>query len=452
MRVCPACGIVAPSQAERCAGCGVVIAQLPAVEAAATVDAMWVRVECTYRCPGCGADTPLDHLELEPKVECGRCGQIRALDPASWGPAIRHAHDVADLGRPVHAATTLGRYNPYAFLTLTSPFALGEGAAPPDAATAPVTVARVRAAPGHPPCAACHAPLTALSSGGGHLTTQCPRCGEAAMYANRPGLYAPLQAVLAEEQRVDRPAAKVEAAMWSAPVTLRCGSCNTALQPVAGQPQVQCGYCRTVSRIPDRARRRVFNDLTARPWWILFSDRSPTRDALEGIAAAIDQRSPQSAPWRSVLGGKAIGRGMVGILLGLVALVAAAAITAITWSGVPTELDGWALFAASGVLLPLFGVVFSVSGLVTLLGWRRLARVGEVIAIEVRRAEGRSVSYLSLANVTGTEQERRAKSFSEERIAPGKRWLAAVDPSTPAGRMHLLEPIEWFTLPLRRVR
>ena len=60
---------------------------------------------------------------------------------------------------------------------------------------------------------------------------------------------------------------------------------------------------------------------------------------------------------------------------------------------------------------------------------------------------------MSLVNVgEAVGKEHRAKSFTEESIAPGKRWLAAIDPSAPAGRVHLLEPIEWFTLPMRPVR
>ncbi len=446
MRVCPACGIIAPTELQSCAGCGVVISQLPEASASGSVDAMWVRVECTYKCPSCGADSPLDHLELEPKVECSKCGQIRNLDASSWGAVVRLAHDVADLGRPVHASTTLGAYNHYAFLAVKVPFAVAEGNVAEPSVASPVTVSRVRAAPGHPPCPSCHAPLNANASGGGHLATQCSRCGESAMYSVRPGLYTPLQAVLADEQRVDRPAAKMESTMWAGPITLRCASCNTQLQPIAGQPQLPCSYCRTICRIPDRARRRVYNDITARPWWMLFGNRSPTRDALEGIAALLDERNEPSANWRAVLGGQAIGRGMVGLLLGFVSMIAGAAATAITWEGVPTEPEDWAIFAVCGVLLPLLGLLGVILGLRSLLGWRALARTGEVIAIEIRKTDGRGVTF---AHAGKANEERRATAFKEQAIPRGKRWIAAVDRSS---RMHLLEPVEWFELPMRVLR
>jgi hypothetical protein len=40
---------------------------------------------------------PLNHLDVDGGVLCGRCGLDQAFDVSAWQKALRHAHAVAEM-------------------------------------------------------------------------------------------------------------------------------------------------------------------------------------------------------------------------------------------------------------------------------------------------------------------------------------------------------------------
>src|SRR5512135_1202667 len=112
LALCPSCGAAWPLERDRCGVCG---ASAPAIAAPLALDARWARLECQFRCTGCGASSPLERLDAS-SAECAHCGLAHAVDTRIFGKILPLAHDVVDLAGAdpaVRSSELLQRDNPY---------------------------------------------------------------------------------------------------------------------------------------------------------------------------------------------------------------------------------------------------------------------------------------------------------------------------------------------------
>jgi hypothetical protein len=197
---------------------------------------------------------------------------------SSWGPALAFAHAVGDLagpspeGRHPHPTLWIGSENPHARCGDTRTF---------EQVTA--RVLSVDAAPGHPVCHSCHAPLAASVTGPGAVATRCPGCGATATYAIADAardLYPAVVAAIADEHRTDRPRAQVSATEAGV-VALSCPSCGGPLTLGEGGRVQTCSFCKAMCVVPARSLTRARSETPAPDvWWILFQGPSDERRAL----------------------------------------------------------------------------------------------------------------------------------------------------------------------------
>jgi hypothetical protein len=209
--------------------------------------------------------SPLLTIDLGGQVECLRCGLVQAFDVAQWTDALDFAHGVADVSGPNPEGA-----NPMAFggsiagrsrhaqigITFTSSTKTQNGLIMDARGTRKHTLATT-VSPGHPLCPTCKAPLEASVDPGGGAKTRCGRCGEEATYVmppNAAAIYAPLRAVLANEQRTDKPVARTKAE--GGVENAMCPRCGGSLPAGAGVEIIKCPYCNVTARVPGRLARR----------------------------------------------------------------------------------------------------------------------------------------------------------------------------------------------------
>ena len=204
---------------------------------------------------------------------CLYCGLEQVFEIVRWREALEHAHAIGDLFRDVHA---WGLDNPARTI-----------------GTAQVGVARmtpgdnglvISACPGHPLCAACHAPLDVDVTPVGDCSVVCPGCGEKATYALPTGvgfMSRGLRTVIGAEHRTDRPPVRVDVSDGTATVALACPHCGAPVTPTSDSRLVTCGACKTACRVPDRTWWRLRGGNPAsESMWLLFSGVSPRREEL----------------------------------------------------------------------------------------------------------------------------------------------------------------------------
>jgi hypothetical protein len=147
----------------------------------------------------------------------------------------------------------------------------------------PKTV-RLRAAPEHPRDPETGQPLTFALLSEWELRATLPATGLSRTYKTpKPSLpmVAPIAAILSEEYRSDQATAAVAQSPTGVAI-LQCPSCGGTLRTEPGRRAVDCPFCRTRCRIPERLRyvtssHNVFTE----PWWILFFGPSKMRQSLE---------------------------------------------------------------------------------------------------------------------------------------------------------------------------
>lgn len=282
MRVCPGCGVIAPFSRTSCNVCQAAFAPQP-LEVPGRVGTMLFACihSADFACNACGQRSPLLTIDLSGQVECLRCGLVQAFDTVQWTDALGFAHGVADMTGPTQDPIAMRSRHAQLGLQFTSSTKTQNGLVMDARGTRKHTLATA-VSPGHPLCTACKAPLDAQLDPSGQAHTRCPRCGDQASYSLPPNattIYAPLRAVLANEQRTDKPVARTVAAAGGVE-SAACPQCGGALQAGAGAEILKCVYCNVTSRVPGRLARRqrsAGEPAKMAPIWILVDGPSPNR-------------------------------------------------------------------------------------------------------------------------------------------------------------------------------
>jgi hypothetical protein len=291
LRVCGGCGTIAPLHRQGCAVCNTPFGPATGMAAGGEGFAVWARVhESDFVCRGCGLRSPIP-LGFGPEAECLRCGLRQAFPEGQWEKGVAAAHAVADLcgpdpeGRFPDSRAPVGAKNPHRTVGLEHTFLEHtESSTIIDGGGMRQLSLRVKASPGHPLCTRCRAPLNVQLDGRGNAQTVCGRCGERAVYALPAGAgeKAPrLRAVIGEEYRTDRPAAKIGAVDAAGVAAMTCPSCGAGLPVNRGDELATCAFCKTTSRIARRAWGRPSGEAPPfEPFWMLLEGPSPKRAAL----------------------------------------------------------------------------------------------------------------------------------------------------------------------------
>jgi hypothetical protein len=348
IRVCPGCGVIAPLARTTCVCCNTPFGAAPPVAPGGAGTAVFARVhESDFECRGCGLRSPIP-LTFEGEAECLRCGLRQAFAEGQWEEAVAVAHAVADLtgpdpeGRFRGAGGSIAATNPRKTLGVEHTRAEStQSTTIIDGGGMKRLTLRISVSPGHPLCAACHAPLAIALDGRGNAQTT--RCGDRATYTlpARTAEKAPmLRAVLSAEQRTDQPVAKIDAVDAAGVAAIRCPSCGAALAATAGAELATCQYCRTTARIARRAWVRASGAAPPfEPFWLLLEGPSKKRFELAGgggeddddededdsdphlMAGAPTMRAPGTSSWDAQT---------IRTIVGLVVLVGAG----LVWGGI----------------------------------------------------------------------------------------------------------------------
>lgn len=185
LRVCPACGAVAPVGVAQCGACGEALGLRGVAAALPLPGRAWARVEVTLPCPRCSAPVFPRVDDIEGAVTCARCGEASAVEPATWDEVVQLAHAAVDLSQPDPRGENaeLGGWNPFADVGLRTSLE----ALPNDRITPQSRVA-LRVGPGAPLCARCRVPLALHFFHNGRQATECPSCGDREAFAVPPEL------------------------------------------------------------------------------------------------------------------------------------------------------------------------------------------------------------------------------------------------------------------------
>ncbi len=214
----------------------------------------WVSMECTFHCRACGFDVPLDSLDMDGAVVCVRCGLEQAFEVRAWHDAFDLAHAVAD------GTTKLAKKQAIA----------GEN------------VLRVTALPHAPRCSTCEGPVD-VAFEAERARADCKACATSIEYVVPPAASRmtknALRAVLGDAHRAG--AAPVKMAETAGAIAIQCPSCSAALDADATTQFVECKYCKTKSRISDRAWFRLKGgDPKPVTMWLAFAgDSHAAREA-----------------------------------------------------------------------------------------------------------------------------------------------------------------------------
>lgn len=289
--------MIAPRERRQCEWCQAALGERVPVVPARPDETIWVAVRCEFQCRSCGFFVPLDHLDIDGRVDCLRCGVEQVFDVDSWRVGLAAAHEVGDLAGP----DPEGQFpNPHCSIAARNPQrAIGITATAAISAQAATTAGpdgvhhrslRVAAAPGCPLCDSCSTPLTVVVAGRSARAT-CARCGEHASYElpeRAPALYHNLIAALAPEHRTDAADAAEDVSAGGGAVSVRCPNCAGPIA-VDGESHFECcDFCHTTVRIRDETLRKLIADPRPLPWWLLFRGPSQTRIELEKSAALAD--------------------------------------------------------------------------------------------------------------------------------------------------------------------
>lgn len=290
LQVCPGCGVIAPTERSQCELCKAPF-ETPRTDAPErSDDRFWVRLRCRFRCRSCGRWTPLGYLDADGVVQCARCGMEQAYDVDVWRQGLEAAHAVGDLhgpdpeGRRPGKVSIAGR-NPHADIGRSATcFESEQSGIVMASGVVQTRSLHLEAAPGHPLCAKCKAPLQAHVDDAGGLVTECGRCTERATYAlpaSTRALHDGFDGAIAAEYRTDRQDVRVRSSSQGGAIALECPNCSAALEVDGKSPIVTCEYCHTQCRIPSRTLAAIGQEAAAQPWWVLLRGPSEARGDLE---------------------------------------------------------------------------------------------------------------------------------------------------------------------------
>jgi hypothetical protein len=286
VRVCPGCGIIAPFQRTSCNVCQ---APFTPLEAPGRVGPLLFACihAADFACNACGQRSPLLTIDLSGQAECLRCGLVQAFDIVQWTDALDFAHGVADVSGPAQDPVAARSRHAQIGIQYTSSTKT-QNSFIMDARGSRKHTLATTVSPGHPLCT-CKTPLEVVVDPGASVArTRCPRCNDEATYAlpnAATSIYAPLRAVLANEQRTDKPVAKTVPSPGGIE-SAACPQCGGSLQAGAGAEIVKCVYCNVTARVPGRlARRQALQAAKGDPpkmppIWILVEGPSSNRKKL----------------------------------------------------------------------------------------------------------------------------------------------------------------------------
>ncbi len=291
MRICHGCGAIAPTERSSCAICHRAFTSGELRAPIRQDRAYWAQIRTELTCRQCGKKSPIDEPDLDGTINCVHCSTLQAFDMDAWEEGFAHAQSVADLagpspeGRGGASGVSIAGRNPFVAIGITN-----------TSATLEMTgmsisggVMRTRnlsmaVSPGHPLCQQCATPIDA-SVHGSRVSTRCPGCGDTAAYEvprEAKGLCRGLLLTIADEHRVDRPEARMNATSAGMVIALHCPSCGGAIEAQQGEHFATCQFCKTSSRIPSRTLLSLKKHKDgATPWWALFHGPSPKRSELE---------------------------------------------------------------------------------------------------------------------------------------------------------------------------
>ncbi len=286
LSLCAGCGAALPVEGTRCTVCGGREGEAP-TQVLPSPTERWARVECRFRCVGCGGTSPVVALATSRGLECVHCGLEHGLDARVWSKVAALCHDVIDLAWSapgVQGSRALQRDNPYTIVGRTvSDWSWSE-----PGVVAGREALSVRVAPGAPLCERCHIPLAYQLTPQG-LQLDCAGCGSHERHApvGALGLSA-LLAVACVEARTDAPAAR--STLGSDGVTLvTCPYCGGPLTPDERGATVRCAHCRETSLVSAKLWHRYGRRAPRpEPLWLLLAGRAPRRQQLEARDANVD--------------------------------------------------------------------------------------------------------------------------------------------------------------------
>lgn len=305
MSICGSCGVIAPSEADRCDACK---APLPAdgrPSVAPREDGRyWIQVRAQFKCKHCEKRSPVNHVDVDGTFTCLRCNRDQGADAGIWQTGLRFCHEVADLagpdpeGRHAHPEVRIGDANKWADIGVS------RTRARMDFTETQMSAGAIRlrslflhARPGVPLCDGCHAPLEVTVGQAGRLETRCPGCHRSARYEVDPKasrMERGFVGAICDDHRSDRPATDAAPSKPGAPVAIACPGCGAALDLAAKDHFVTCTYCRTPSKIPSRLRAQLFTEgVELEPMWLMFEGPSRARGKLEKKAIAAKKRAAE---------------------------------------------------------------------------------------------------------------------------------------------------------------
>jgi len=285
VRICAGCGIIAPTQRSQCSVCNAPFPPQPLFGPgrAGMPPCVLVCVHLAdFTCKACGIRSPLATVDADGEAECMGCGLRQAFDVVQWTDALGFAHGVGDLSGhntdPVAARSRHAKIGTeFTSSTKTQNAMIMDGSGTRNHSL------KTSVSPGHPVCKTCHVPLE-ISLEGPTTRTRCPHCNDTATYGLPNGAvaaYPPLKGVIANEQRTDRPIAKLGRTQAGVE-SIVCPQCGAGINAGAGSELEKCTYCNLAVRIPGTLARQQRRGAVPKmdPFWILLEGPSIGRQRL----------------------------------------------------------------------------------------------------------------------------------------------------------------------------
>ena len=235
-----------------------------------------------FACKACGIRSPLATIDCEGQAECMGCGLRQAFDVVQWTEALVFAHGVGDLSGPNHDHVSARSRHAKLGTEFTSSTKTQNTMIMDGAGTRTHSL-KTSVSPGHPVCKTCHVPLDVWREGP-TTKTRCQRCNDVAAYVlptNASRAYDRFVGILANEQRSDRPIAKLGRTQAGVE-SIVCPQCGAGLSAGGGTELAKCSYCNLAVRIPGTLARQQQRGALPKmdPFWVLLDGPSLGRERL----------------------------------------------------------------------------------------------------------------------------------------------------------------------------
>lgn len=283
IRICAGCGIVAPTARQACSVCNTPFPPQGLFAAGRVGPCVLVCIHLAdFACKACGIRSPMATVDADGEAECMGCGLRQAFDVAQWKDALTFAHGVGDLSG--HNTDPIAARSRHAKIgTEFTSSTKTQNAMIMDGGGTRTHSLKTSVSPGHPICKTCRVPLE-IQLEGPSTKTRCPQCNDTAVFGLPNGAaqaYPALRGVIANEQRTDRPLAKLGRTQGGVE-SIVCPQCGAALNAGAGSELEKCTYCGLALRIPGTLARQQRRGAVPKmdPFWLLFEGPSVGRQRL----------------------------------------------------------------------------------------------------------------------------------------------------------------------------